>query len=374
VGPGTTISAPGGGACKTPDNGSFTCTTDVATRATNANFWVGSTILYGITTPTSANTNGSSGPTYGGAVGTSMAAPHVSGVAALLLSRMPSLTPDEVTFIIASSARPHPAGLFCAQAPAGTCGSGMLDASAAVTRLSDRMPMLTAAPSVLIVSGGEIATLTASATPRNGGSSTFTYAWTQTAGPPVLLSNTTTASASFVGTNPGGTQTFRAALSDGNGYRVTQSVTVRSNNPPTMTPVTAVTVARGSTATINVTATDPENDTLTYVATNLPTGATFSAATGQFNWPSIAAATGTYTFDVFANDSVANSPTTIVVVNVADSPPAPSPTPTPPVEEKQNSNSHGAISELQILGLLAVLSIATYLRRRRGAKPSRLWQ
>lgn len=63
--------------------------------------------------------------TYAGAMGTSMAAPHVSGVVALMLSRNPSLTPDKVLSALQSTARPFPAA--CAQ-----CGSGIVDASAAV--------------------------------------------------------------------------------------------------------------------------------------------------------------------------------------------------------------------------------------------------
>src|SRR3954471_9437807 len=57
--------------------------------------------------------------------GTSMATPHVSGVVALMLSVKPTLTPDQVTSILQSTARPFPA--TCSQ-----CGSGIVNASAAV--------------------------------------------------------------------------------------------------------------------------------------------------------------------------------------------------------------------------------------------------
>ncbi|HEX5372634.1 MAG TPA: S8 family peptidase [Aquabacterium sp.] len=63
--------------------------------------------------------------TYAGAMGTSMAAPHVSGVVALMLARNSSLTPDKVLTALQSTARPFPAA--CTQ-----CGAGMVDASAAV--------------------------------------------------------------------------------------------------------------------------------------------------------------------------------------------------------------------------------------------------
>ena len=58
--------------------------------------------------------------------GTSMATPHVSGVVALMLSVKPTLTPDQVTSILQSTARAFPA--TCSQ-----CGSGIVNASAAVT-------------------------------------------------------------------------------------------------------------------------------------------------------------------------------------------------------------------------------------------------
>ena len=57
--------------------------------------------------------------------GTSMATPHVSGVVALMLSVKPSLTPDQVTQILQSTARAFPA--TCSQ-----CGSGIVNASGAV--------------------------------------------------------------------------------------------------------------------------------------------------------------------------------------------------------------------------------------------------
>jgi serine protease len=317
VGTGTDISGPGGGPCTTADGAGFICSTPSATSSTNQNFWVWSTALHGTTDPSSSNTAGTqSGPAIFGKVGTSMATPHVAGVAALLFARMPTLTSDEVGFLLTSTARAHPAGTFCATAPAGTCGSGLVDAKAALDRVGDRTPTLTATSSPAVVPGGQQATLTATPAARNGGSTSFTYAWTQTSGPPVTLSSTTAAAPTFVGSNPGGTHVFSVAVRDGNGYRVTQTASVRSNNPPVVAPVSAATVTQGGSVNLTVTATDPESDTITYVATGLPTGSTFSAATGAFSWPNVSAATGTYTFSVMANDGTVNSASTNVSVTV----------------------------------------------------------
>lgn len=62
--------------------------------------------------------------------GTSMAAPHVAGVAALVLSRNPNLRPGELANILTSTARNYPAGSSCGgETP---CGAGMVDADAAL--------------------------------------------------------------------------------------------------------------------------------------------------------------------------------------------------------------------------------------------------
>lgn len=59
--------------------------------------------------------------------GTSMAAPHVSGVVALMLARHPELSPDKVKTLLKSTARP----MSLMKCRAG-CGGGLLDAASAV--------------------------------------------------------------------------------------------------------------------------------------------------------------------------------------------------------------------------------------------------
>jgi hypothetical protein len=140
---------------------------------------------------------------------------------------------------------------------------------------------------------------------------------------------------------------------DGNGYQVTQAVSVRSNNAATIAPVANVSVIQGSSVTVNVAATDPENDVLTYVATNLPAGSTFSAASGQFSWSNVAAALDTYTFNVVANDGTVNSASVAVNVTVAAAPP-----PAPP--------SHGGGTfTLKQLFVLSLVGLLTIFRKRR---------
>jgi hypothetical protein len=61
--------------------------------------------------------------------GTSMAAPHVSGVVSLLLSLNPSLTPNQVLEILQDHVTAFPSGSSCTTS---LCGSGILNAEAAV--------------------------------------------------------------------------------------------------------------------------------------------------------------------------------------------------------------------------------------------------
>ncbi|MFD9405946.1 S8 family serine peptidase [Streptomyces sp. NPDC059989] len=62
--------------------------------------------------------------------GTSMAAPHVAGLAALLVAAKPSLTPAQIESAIKASARP------LAGTCTGGCGAGLADAAATVTAVT----------------------------------------------------------------------------------------------------------------------------------------------------------------------------------------------------------------------------------------------
>ncbi len=74
-------------------------------------------------------------PSYATYMGTSMAAPHVAGVVALMLTRDPTLTPGQVLNRLRLSARAFPSGSDCAAA-VGACGTGLLDAATAVASVS----------------------------------------------------------------------------------------------------------------------------------------------------------------------------------------------------------------------------------------------
>jgi serine protease len=79
----------------------------------------------GILSTLNSGTAGPAADSYAYYIGTSVAAPHVAGVAALMLAANPNLTPDEVEARLKSTARAFPAAC-------DGCGSGIVDAQAAV--------------------------------------------------------------------------------------------------------------------------------------------------------------------------------------------------------------------------------------------------
>lgn len=95
----------------------------VEVAAPGSGIW--STMNAGATTPGAA--------TYASYNGTSMAAPHVAGVAALIRSLDSSKTPAQVLAAIQSSVQAFPATGSSTQCTTSLCGAGLLTASAAVS-------------------------------------------------------------------------------------------------------------------------------------------------------------------------------------------------------------------------------------------------
>lgn len=78
------------------------------------------------------------------------------------------------------------------------------------------------------------------------------------------------------------------------------SITVTVNQPPTLTPTPSQTANEGSTLTFSVLASDPNGDTLTYAATNVPQGATFSGRT--LTWRVSGQSAGSYLVHLTVTD------------------------------------------------------------------------
>lgn len=338
-GAGTTLSAPGGGSCTTS---TLNCLPHGSSGGAGT-IWrlIASTTNDGVTLPGAA--------VYSGKSGTSMAAPHVSGVAALLLSAMPTLTLDSVHNLLTSSAREFPAGTFCSGKIDNPCGAGLLDATRAVQRLAALTPTVMAQANAAAVENGSTVTLTGTASAKAGGNTNLTYRWQQTAGAVAVLSSTNTTQTTFTAPN-GSRMTFRFTATDADGFSASSTVDVRSNGTPVLTPLTPVSASAGSTVSFRVSASDPDNDPLTYSATGVPTSATFNSTTGEFSWPGSAA--GTYTLSFTASDGLFTSAAQSVTLTVTAA-----------------RGGGGSIDLLTLL--LLVMAVSLHLWRRRGRRPAR---
>ena len=294
-GQGTALSAPGGGSCTTA---ALNCLPQ-GSAGTAGTLWrlVSSTANDGATRP--------GGAIYSGKTGTSMSAPHVAGVAALLFAVMPTLQVDTVRSLLVGSARDFPAGTFCAGKPDNPCGSGMLDAARALQRLADLTPAVSAQANAAVVENGSTVTLSGTATPKPAGNTALSYRWQQTAGPAVTLTNAGTQQATFTAPNAA-RLSFRFTASDADGFAATSgSVDVRSNGTPVLAALSPITATAGDVVAFRVSATDPENEPLTYSLTGAPPGATFNAGSGEFSWSGAVA--GLYTLTVTASDGTFTS-------------------------------------------------------------------
>ena len=256
---------------------------------------------------------------YAEYIGTSMAAPHVAGVVALMLSMQSSLTPAQVKSYLQSSARAFPAGTYCTTAQGiGLCGSGLLDAAGALSSIPLAPPTVVLTAPSQVVAPDTTVSLVGSATaepPR----SIKRYQWTQVTGAAVgVINNADTASATF--TSPAaGTCSFMLTATDTANRTGTATATVRVNSAPVLTAVAAQSVAEGNALNFTVGATDVDGDIPIFHSVSLPPGATLSAF-GEFNWPSAAPA-GNYTMTYYASDADANSAQGTVDITVAASPP-----------------------------------------------------
>jgi serine protease len=102
----------------------------------------------GILSTLNTGTQGPVSDTYIYYQGTSMAAPHVTGVVSLMFSVNPSLTPLDILSKLQSTARAFPSGSTC---NTSLCGSGMLDAGAAV---SASLPPTTSMHTLMVTKTG----------------------------------------------------------------------------------------------------------------------------------------------------------------------------------------------------------------------------
>ena len=102
----------------------------------------------------------------------------------------------------------------------------------------------------------------------------------------------------------------------------TITITVSNvNRPPVLSPIGDKTVNEGQLLEFTITATDPDGDTLTYSADNLPPGADFDPATQKFSWTPGYDQAGNYQhveFEVMDNGTPAEVAVELITITVGN--------------------------------------------------------
>lgn len=278
-GPTLTLTAPGGGGCAQQTGAA--CQTDVTLAIGNDGDSV------------AAAENAAASFT-----GTSSATPHVSATVAMILALHPEFGYREVRSILERSARPAPAGSFCADRP-GYCGGGMLDAGAALALAQGAVltPYVDVEPVAADQRRGAVVPLNAVAV----GASDFVWSWRQVSGPEAaLLAHDKAQVQARMPADASGTVVFEAsAVSMSNAeQQATARVAVNINEPPSIRGATLQAKA-GEAMAVVLSATDPEGGALdlSYLGTAVDG---LQVVGGELRWAKPVA--GEYSFQVVAVD------------------------------------------------------------------------
>lgn len=179
---------------------------------------------------------------------------------------------------------------------------------------------------------GQLLTFTATATDADGDALTFSgsnlptgatltpagvFSWTPSASQTGPFSMTITV-----------TDNGSPAQNDSETFTITVNPGTTVNQPPVLNPIGAKTVNENQLLTFTATATDPDGGALTFSATNLPSGASLSAA-GVFNWTPTYSQAGNYSVTVTVTDNggLTDSETVTISVGNVNRPPVLSPSP-----------------------------------------------
>jgi len=155
-----------------------------------------------------------------------------------------------------------------------------------------------------MVDPGTLVTLDGSTSTANGLATIASYSWSQTFGSPVTLSDPSITMPAFTAPTAatGTVLTFQLTVTDDGGMTDTATVTVTLKNVAPTLSIADQLVFIGANLSFTVTATDANGTTPSLSTTGVPAGATFTPATGVFDWPN-AGPLGVYTVTFTAMDA-----------------------------------------------------------------------
>ena len=261
--------------------------------------------------------------TYTCGTGTSFAAPHVSGVAALIKASIPGITNDGIRLHLQDNAED-----LGAPGRDEFFGYGLVTATSVIAFIEepppDNSPTANAGPDATVNESSPVILDGSGSSDPN--LDPITFAWTQVSGTAVTLIGDTTVSPTFTSPSVVEVETleFSLIVNDGTDSSPADNVIITVSNNVNEAP----TANAGPDATVNESSpvildgsgsSDPNGDTLTFLWT-APAGISLSSTTAEsptFTTPSVTTDT-VLTFSLIVNDGTDSSPADNVIITVSN--------------------------------------------------------